>query len=596
MRQSRIAAFIVGMLKHFKWLIAGQIVVACIWALGISFRPYLIKIMLDDMVYVSADKAYDTLFYFAGAYLLLLTFFAAAFRFYDYVCLHLHPGLKRYVGEHLMEHMMGHTDAYYQQYSVGDLSNKIQDVMRDVPEIIKKTIDQFLGQALAFVVAVITLWYVDVYFALALMTWVLVFMCGSYFFFGTTRQLSAQSAEARSSVLGIVIDVFNNMTSVRLFNGRAFERKKIVRALDAYVQADQTRDWFFMKVFFFQDASFIIYQGVTLVFLINGFRQGRVTPGDFALILAINASIFDNLWTLLLDFGTFSNLIGGVTRALDLLLLPHSITEQPNAVPLLVTAGTIAFDTVHFAYNKAEALFKDKTITLAAGQKVGLVGCSGSGKSTFIHLILRFFDVKSGAISIDGQNIAHVTRASLRDAISVIPQHTMLFNATIMDNIRYGKMSASDQEVIEAAKKAHAHDFISALPEGYHSRVGEGIRLSGGQSQQITIARAILKDAPILIFDEVTSQLDWIVEHKIQASLAELMRGKTALVIAHRLSTLLHMDRILVLEKGAIIQDGNHHDLINKQGLYRDLWKSQMGGFFKNSELPILDTHPKELS
>lgn len=590
MSRSHVTHFIKQAFKRFRWLIAGQIGVACVWAFGISFRPYLVKIMLDNMVY-SSDKAYDALIYFAGGYLVLLAIFSATFRFYDYVCLHLYPLLKRYLGEQLMDHMMGHADNYYQTYCVGDLSNKIQDVMRDIPEILKKTIDQFLGQALAFVIAVITLWYVDMFFAIALMVWVTVFISGSCFFFRTTRTLSAQSAEARSSVLSIIIDIFNNMMSIRLFNGRHKEKIKIAQTLDTYVHADQKRDWFFMRVFFFQDASFIIYQGVTLLFLINGFKQGHVTPGDFALILAINASIFDNLWTLLLDFGMFSNLAGGVMRALDLLLVPHQIVEHTNSVPLKITAGKIEFDRVNFSYHESKLLFRDKSLILKPQQKVGLVGCSGSGKSTFLNLILRFFDVNSGHIRIDGQDIAHVTRASLRDAVGVVPQHTVLFNDTIMENIRYGKCDATDEEVIKAAKKAHAHEFIMALPNGYKSRIGEqGVRLSGGQSQQITIARAILKNAPILIFDEITSQLDWIAESKIQESLTELMQGKTAIVIAHRLATLLHMDRILVLDQGKIIQDGNHYDLIMQPGLYRDLWQSQMGGFYKGQDVPLFPT------
>jgi len=281
---------------------------------------------------------------------------------------------------------------------------------------------------------------------------------------------------------------------------------------------------------------------------------------------------------LLLDFGTFSNLVGGIVRALDLILLPHYIEEKKEVVPLCITSGEIVFDNVSFSYCQSTLLFRDKTLVIPSGQKVGLVGCSGSGKSTIMYLIARFFDVSSGAILIDGQNITDVTRDSLRKTLGVVPQHTFLFNDTIMENIRYGRFDATDKEVIEAAKKAYAHEFICALPNGYQSRIGEyGIRLSGGQAQQIAIARVILKNASIVIFDEVTSQLDWIAENKIQASLAHLMQGKTALVIAHRLSTLLHMDRILVLDIGVIVQDSNHQNLIAKPGLYRNLWESHMG-------------------
>lgn len=225
-------------------------------------------------------------------------------------------------------------------------------------------------------------------------------------------------------------------------------------------------------------------------------------------------------------------------------------------------------------------MFQNKSVTIEAGQKVGLVGYSGSGKSTFVNLILRLYEVVDGQILIDGQNLSEVTQESLRQAIAMIPQDPTLFHRSLMDNIRYGRTKASDEEVISASKKAHADEFISLLPEGYETLVGErGVKLSGGQRQRIAIARAILKNAPILMLDEATSQLDSITESNIQDSLWELMQGKTTLIVAHRLSTLLHMDRILVFDKGHIVEDGTHAELLNRGGLYKTLWDAQVGGF-----------------
>ncbi len=256
-----------------------------------------------------------------------------------------------------------------------------------------------------------------------------------------------------------------------------------------------------------------------------------------------------------------------------------------DAKPLVVTKGHIKFEQVTFYYKEDNSLFEQLDVEIQAGTKVGLVGASGSGKTTFVNLILRFFDVESGRILIDGQDIAQVTQDSLHEQIAMIPQDTSLFHRSLMENIRYGRLEATDQEVIEAAKRAHCHEFISSLPEGYHTLVGErGIKLSGGQRQRIAIARAMLKNAPILVLDEATSALDSVTEKYIQVALSSLMQGRTVIVIAHRLSTLAEMDRILVFDQGHIIEDGNHPTLLAKQGHYAKLWHMQAGGFLLEQE------------
>ncbi len=254
--------------------------------------------------------------------------------------------------------------------------------------------------------------------------------------------------------------------------------------------------------------------------------------------------------------------------------------DLPGAYELKVTKGIISFDRVLFHYKGITPLFHNKSVIIEAGQKAGLVGYSGSGKSTFVNLILRLYDVTEGYILIDGQDIRGCTQDSLRKNIAMIPQDPSLFHRTLMENIRYGRIDANDESVVEAAKRAHAHEFIAKLPQGYNSLVGErGVKLSGGQRQRIAIARAILKNAPILILDEATSALDSVVESDIQQSLWELMQGKTTIVIAHRLSTLLHMDRILVFDMGKIVEDGTHTELLAMNGMYKTLWEAQVGGF-----------------
>ncbi|MGV8948429.1 MAG: ABC transporter ATP-binding protein [Candidatus Paracaedibacter sp.] len=249
--------------------------------------------------------------------------------------------------------------------------------------------------------------------------------------------------------------------------------------------------------------------------------------------------------------------------------------------------GEIIFKDVGFHYKGTDPLFHKKSVVIKPGKKVGLVGFSGSGKTTFVNLILRLYDVTSGQILIDGQDIRDVTQDSLHEAIGMIPQDPSLFNHTLRENIRLGQTNATDAEIKLAAKKAYAHSFIKELPDQYDTMVGErGVKLSGGQRQRIAIARVVLKNAPILILDEATSQLDSVTEILIQDSMWELMQGKTALVIAHRLSTLLHMDRILVFDKGKIVQDGGHSELIAQEGLYKILWSAQVGGFLPEDKKP----------
>lgn len=579
MDNNSIARFILEVLKPFKFLIISQFMIGIMWAVDLSLRPYILKIIIDKIPTLTSETAVDALISPIIFYLSMTLLIVVVFRFYDFVWLNLNPPLKRHIGDTLMKRMMNHSLTMFQNHFAGSLANKIKDVMSGIPDLLKVSISQFFTNFLGLVIAIFTVWTINYKFSALLVGWIIIFIVGSAFFSKRAQKLCDVAAEVRSSVIGQIVDSLSNISSIHLFSAKETESKILKRYFDKYVAADQKRDWWFLGMFAFQGLSFVIYQAIGFVFLISGFKDGVVTVGDFALLISINIAIIDALWSLSGDILTFSELSGNITQGLRIVLTPLDLQDKPGVQPLHIHKGEIVFNSVKFHYKGAEPLFQNKSVTLEAGQKIGLVGYSGSGKTTFVNLILRLYDVTDGQIFIDGQNIQECSQDSLHMNIAVIPQNPSLFHRSIMENIRYGRVSATNEEVIEAAKRAHAHEFITQLPQGYDMLVGEqAVKLSGGQRQRIAIARAILKNASILILDEATSQLDSVTESEIQDSLWKLMQGKTTIVIAHRLSTLLHMDRILVFDKGKIIEDGTHIELL-KNGLYRTLWDAQVGGF-----------------
>lgn len=398
-------------------------------------------------------------------------------------------------------------------------------------------------------------------------------------------QLSDDHASSESQLSGQLVDSLANQSNIRIFSKRAYEVERMHKFFHLVQQAFQKKELFIVLLCCAQGAMIALMMGLAAFTLIHLYDKGLVSIGDFALILGISMELGHMMWYTMYQVDQFNQALGKAKQSLNALLIPHDIKDKNKADQLLVTQGRIEFSKVKFNYLGGYSLFQNKSVRIEAGQKVGLVGYSGGGKSTFVNLILRLYDVVDGQILIDGQDISEVTQESLRQAIAMIPQDPTLFHRSLKDNIRYGKTDATDDEVILASQKAHAHEFISLLPEGYEALVGErGVKLSGGQRQRIAIARAILKNAPILILDEATSQLDSITESNIQESLWELMQGKTTLVIAHRLSTLLHMDRILVFDKGHIVEDGSHAELLHQDGLYKTLWDAQVGGFLPDTK------------
>jgi ATP-binding cassette subfamily B protein len=393
------------------------------------------------------------------------------------------------------------------------------------------------------------------------------------------------ASAARSETTGTIVDSVSNITSARLFARLGFERENLDRTLERELTAVRRSNSYSERVRWFQFSAAAALKIGVLYYALELWQRGAIEVGSFVMSVSLSLLIINEARNLSRRFLEFFEYIGNVANGVHTIVRAHDVIDAPDAEPVPITRGSIEFRNVDFGYSNERRVFNQLSVTIPPGQSVGLVGLSGSGKSTFVSLVLRLFDPQSGQVLIDGTDIRRITQDSLHAQLSLIPQDPSLFHRTLLENIRYGRLEASDEEVIEAARKASAHEFIAQIKDGYHSMVGErGIKLSGGQRQRIAIARVILKNAPVLILDEATSSLDSITERAIQTTLDQVMKGKTVIVVAHRLSTVAHLDRILVFDQGRIVEDGSHADLLAQRGAYYRLWSRQAGGFLP--ELP----------
>jgi ATP-binding cassette subfamily B protein len=572
-------SFVLGLFKTCRFWFVGLLFIGSIWAIDTSLRPYLLKVTIDRLQHYDQNSNLMRIINPLLLYVLMSLTITLVFRLYDYIHLNLSPLLKRHIGDLLMRRMMQHSLAVFHNNFAGNLATKIKDVMSYMPDLIR-ILDSRIAVIMGMFVALFTMWTVKYEFALLFLAWLLSFGLITRIFINKARLLSEQQADIRSKTVGQMVDILSNILNVKLFANQKAESQRLHGYLDKYVHAEKRRDWYFFWINLTQGLSFVIYQFICFALLIYWFSLGQVSAGDFALLAMLNIAMINELWNLSKDLLNIADLYSNIVQGLSVVLQPIGLLDKPTAQKLHVTHGDICFENIFFQYNDLAPIFSDKSVTINGRQKVGLVGYSGGGKSTFVNLILRLYAPKAGRILIDGQDIQDVTQNSLHANIAMIPQDPSLFHRSLMENIRYGRLEATDEEVIFAAQQANAHEFIMQLPQQYNSLVGErGVKLSGGQRQRIAIARAILKNAPILILDEATSQLDSVTEQQIQTSLWQAMQNKTVLVIAHRLSTLLHMDRILVFHHGKVIEEGTHAELIQQDGMYKTLWDTQVGGF-----------------
>lgn len=496
-------------------------------------------------------------------------------------------------------HMLGQSMQFYQDEFSGRVSAKVMQTALAVRDTIMTVGDMLMYVSVYFLTTGVILFRLDKWLLVPFMLWIVMFSLSLWFFIPRLKLAASRQADARALMTGRITDAYANIATVKLFS---HSRRELTYAKDAMRQFlltvhGQMRWVTWLEVI--NHLTSVVLIGSTAVIGIYLWQDSLITVGAIAAATAMALRLNGLTHWIMWQTATLFENIGTVQDGISTLSTPHAIIDQPNAQELKVNQGEIVFHDVKFTYDgikmenshlkdnqvKHDHLLNEFNLHIQAGEKVGLVGRSGAGKSTLVNLLLRFYDVDSGAILIDQQNIAQMSQESLRQQIGMVTQDTSLLHRTVRENIAYGRPTASDDDIINAAKQAHAWEFIQQLSDakgntGLDTQVGErGVKLSGGQRQRIAIARVMLKNAPILLLDEATSALDSEVEHAITDSLNDMMSGKTVIAIAHRLSTIASMDRLVVMDKGQIVEQGSHVELLAQNGVYARLWARQSGGF-----------------
>jgi len=545
---------------------------------------YVFKFIANAAAALPYGNSYNDLIWACAIYILILGLAKILWRIAGFFASSWAMGAMATARHSLTAYVTLHSRAYFSDRFAGSLSNKISHAARGVRELVDQILWQFLEVVVMAAASFFIAFTVNALIAFIFFGWVVAVVLVNVILVRMRIPLTVHSHKLETALNGATVDLMTNISAMQEYARRSFEIERLQGAIDVRRIAG-IRNWRFGEWMRIANSILLVIFGSAMTFTVVNFaRTGVVSVGDVILVLTIIFRIEGMLQSLGSHLNQFAETWGEVQESLDEIIEPHEIPDRPNATELRVPRGEISLHAVSFSYT-GNPVFKNITLTIIAGQRVGLVGRSGAGKSTFVRLLLHHHELDSGTISIDGTDIASVTQESLRNAISIVPQEPLLFHRSVHENIVYGKPGSSEAEVEEAARLASAHDFIMRLPSGYAALVGErGIKLSGGERQRIAIARAILKNAPILLLDEATSSLDSESEVEIQRALHELMKGKTVIAIAHRLSTLREMDRIIVLDQGRIVEEGTHQELLEKSGTYAELWKHQAGGFIAASE------------
>ncbi len=563
-----------SMVQPFRWHMVVLLWVPVAWATGLSLSSYVIQIMVARITQKDPFLVGPMIFFIAIRLILM-----ASYRLYDWaISVRMIPQLRQGIGADIMNRLFRKAYPYFQDNPSGSLTAKINDLKRNVPNLIELITQELFGNTLAVLIAIATLCSVQPVFGLLMGAWAFLIIVISWFSAKHFIHIAHVWSECTAELTGKKVDILGNMLLIRLFGWRQKEQTHFskARVAPATIEQKMERDYLILRTWT------SVISGVFLVlngwYLCRGYAKGTIHAGGFTLVLMVNRSVMDFLWRFDQFFSNASEYYGSIAQAIQTIVEKTDVCAQktPTKPDLCITRGEIVFSGVQFAYPNSAPLLRDFSVRIGAGEKVGIVGYSGSGKTTLVHILLRLYPMQKGTITIDGQDIQNMNLSSLYDQITLVPQDPSLFHMSLRDNILYANSAIGPADLDCALEKACVRDFVQNLPQGLDTLVGErGVKLSGGQRQRIALARALVRSTPIVILDESTSQLDSVTESKIHTHLWEFCQNKTVLIIAHRLSTLQGMDRILVFDQGQIVQEGTHKALLEKDGLYARFWHNQ---------------------
>lgn len=579
-RPQNFRSFFFEMAAPYRWWFFAMLLVGIYSSINSVLQPYVLKILLDAAAHTENKQFLDVCLRPALLLIILGLIITFVWRFYNYIVLRSLPNMKADIIAATTSYLRGQSYVFFQDNLSGSISAKIADLTSNVQNIVNAWFN-IARQSLTIILSIAMVGLVSPYFSIIFFVISVAFTITSYYCSNSIKPFASAYAEARAKNIGNIVDCFSNVLNMLLFARENYEAQYLEKTTASALEKDKSMQFKHMLNASLLGGFAWILQGSSILLLIFLGSKGMISIGDFAFVFILAITVIDQIWLLTENLLVVGEQTGLCQQAIETIFTKHDQKFDQSLPSIHITKGEISIDHVNFGYTSEDLVIKDLNIHILGGSKVGLVGYSGAGKSTLVQLIMRLYDVQNGKILIDQQDISTINKQSLRENVAFIPQHPNLFHRTVYENILYGRIDATSEEVVNASKKAHAHEFILNLPQGYDTPVGErGIKLSGGQCQRIAIARAILKDAPILILDEATSSLDSLTEKLIQESLQIAMTDRTVIVIAHRLSTILSMDNILVMDNGKIIESGNHKQLIHAGGFYKTLWDAQSGHSF----------------